>query len=111
MVMLKAIVHQGGCHMGLLNNKTALITGASRGIGREIALKLASKGAKVVLLAKTLTPNPKLPGTLESVAHEVEKAGGKALACQLDVRDAEHIPLVVKKAFDHFGSIDMLVNN
>lgn len=97
--------------MGHFHNKTAVITGASRGIGREIALKLASMGANVVLAAKTLTPHKFLEGTLESVAHEVENVGGKALPYQLDVRDADAIPVLMSTAYEHFKSIDMVVNN
>ena len=70
-----------------LNAKTLFITGASRGIGREIALRAARDGANVVIAAKSAEPHPKLAGTIFSVAEEVEAAGGKALALQLDVRD------------------------
>lgn len=94
-----------------LSNKTAIITGSSRGIGREIALKLASLGANVVLAAKTLTPHPSLKGTIESVAHEIASLGGKALPYQFDVRDHDAINLLMAKSIEHFGSIDILVNN
>ena len=97
--------------MGHLQNKTAVITGASRGIGREIALKLATMGANVVLAAKTKTPHQFLEGTIESVAHEVEACGGKALPYQLDVRDADSIPAMMSKAHGHFKSIDIVINN
>lgn len=97
--------------MGHFVNKTAVITGASRGIGRQIALKLARAGANVVLAAKTKTPHQFLEGTIESVAHEVEQAGGKALPYQLDVRDADAIPGLMKQAYDQFKSIDIVVNN
>ena len=69
--------------------KTAFITGASRGIGREIALRCARDGAQVVITGKTVAAHAKLPGTIHSVAKEVEQAGGKALAIQLDVRDEQ----------------------
>lgn len=91
--------------------KTVLITGASRGIGRAIALKLAEHGANIVILAKTKDPHPKLKGTIDSVAKEVEDLGGKALALQVDVRDEEQVYNAVSKAAEVFGGIDILVNN
>lgn len=97
--------------MGTLKDKVIFITGASRGIGREIALRAAQDGAKVVITGKTVEPHPKLPGTIHSVAKEVELAGGQALAIQLDVRDAEQIQGAVAKAAEHFGGIDILINN
>lgn len=94
-----------------LKNKTIFITGGSRGIGREIALRCASDGANIVIAAKTAEPNPKLEGTIFSVAEEIEKAGGKALPIQMDVRDENQIVTAVKAAVDKFGGIDILVNN
>ena len=94
-----------------LHNKTIFITGASRGIGREIALRCARDGAKLVITGKTAEPHPKLSGTIHTVADEVEKAGGQALAIQLDVRDGQAIDAAVARAVAHFGSIDVLVNN
>lgn len=94
-----------------LNRKTLFITGGSRGIGKAIALRAAQDGANVVLAAKTDKPHPKLPGTIHSAAEEVEKAGGKALALQLDVRDEQQVEEAIKKAHDHFGGLDILVNN
>ena len=94
-----------------LQGKTIFITGASRGIGREIALKCARDGANIVLAAKTAEPHAKLPGTIHSVAAEVETAGGRALALQLDVRDEEAVRGAVAKAVAQFGGIDILVNN
>ena len=73
--------------MTTLAGKTLFITGGSRGIGREIALRAARDGANVAIAAKTSDPHPKLEGTIHSVAAEIESAGGKALAIQLDVRD------------------------
>ena len=72
--------------MTALRGKTIFITGGSRGIGRAIALKVAADGANVVIASKTDEPNPKLPGTIHSVAREIEAAGGHALPLQLDVR-------------------------
>lgn len=94
-----------------LKNKVLFITGASRGIGREIALRAARDGAKIIIASKTTEPHPKLPGTIFTVAEEVEKAGGAALPLKLDVRDADQIESVVQQAVDHFGGIDILINN
>ena len=94
-----------------LQGKTLFITGASRGIGREIALRAARDGANVVIAAKSAEPHAKLPGTIHSVAAEVEAAGGKALALQLDVRDDDAVRQALAQANEHFGSIDALVNN
>ncbi len=97
--------------MSGLRSKTVFITGASRGIGREIALRCARDGANVVITGKTAEPHAKLPGTIHSVAAEVEVAGGKALALQVDVRDEEGLQAAVEKTVQRFGSIDVLVNN
>jgi citronellol/citronellal dehydrogenase len=97
--------------MGIFSNKTVVITGGSRGIGREIALKLASLGANIVLGAKTKEPHKSLEGTILSVAKEVEAAGGKALPYQIDVRDAEQIEGLIKKTLETFKTIDVLINN
>jgi len=94
-----------------LSGRTLFITGASRGIGREIALKAAADGANIVIAAKSAEPHPKLEGTIFSVAAEVEAAGGKALALQLDVRDEQAVAAAMAKAAEHFGGIDALVNN
>jgi citronellol/citronellal dehydrogenase len=94
-----------------LSGKTLFITGASRGIGREIALKAAAEGANTVIAAKSAEPHPKLEGTIFSVAAEVEAAGGKALALQLDVRDEQAVAAAMAQAAEHFGGIDALINN
>lgn len=94
-----------------LNGKTLFITGASRGIGREIALKAAADGAHIVIAAKSAEAHPKLAGTIHSVAAEVEAAGGKALAIQLDVRDEDAVRAAMARASEHFGGIDALINN
>ena len=94
-----------------LSGKTLFITGASRGIGREIALRCARDGANIVVTAKTSEPHATLPGTIHTVAAEVEAAGGKALALQLDVRDETAIGSAVNEAVRVFGGIDILVNN
>ncbi len=97
--------------MKTLAGKTLFITGASRGIGREIALRAARDGAQVAIAAKTAEPHPTLSGTIHSVAAEIEKAGGKALALQLDVRDDAAIAEAIARAAERFGGIDILVNN
>ncbi|MBC3206830.1 NAD(P)-dependent oxidoreductase [Pseudomonas sp. SWRI111] len=94
-----------------LQGKTLFITGASRGIGREIALRAAKDGANIVIAAKSAEPHAKLPGTIHSVAAEVEAAGGKALALQVDVRNEEAVRQALAQANEHFGAIDALVNN
>ena len=94
-----------------LQHKTIFITGASRGIGREIALRAARDGANIVIAAKSAEAHAKLPGTIHSVAAEVEAAGGKALALQLDVRDESAVKVAMAKAAEHFGGIDAVVNN
>lgn len=94
-----------------LNKKVVFITGASRGIGREIALRCAEEGARVVVTAKTDQPHPTLAGTIHTVAEEVKKAGGDALAIQLDVRDEANVYAAVEKVIATWGQIDILVNN
>ncbi|MEA1607158.1 SDR family oxidoreductase [Pseudomonas spirodelae] len=96
--------------MSLLG-KTLFITGASRGIGREIALRAARDGANIVIAAKSAEPHAKLPGTIHSVAAEVEAAGGKALALQVDVRDENAVKTAMAQAAEHFGGIDVVINN
>ena len=94
-----------------LKGKTIFITGASRGIGRSIALRCAQDGANIVIAAKTAEPHPKLSGTIHTVAREVEQAGGRALPLQLDIREEEAVFAAVKQAVGAFGGIDILVNN
>ncbi|CAH2293613.1 hydroxysteroid dehydrogenase 2 [Pelobates cultripes] len=96
---------------GKLAGCTLFITGASRGIGKAIALKAAKDGANIVIAAKTAEPHPKLPGTIYTTANEIEAAGGKALPCVVDVRDEKQISDAVEKAVNAFGGIDILVNN
>jgi len=97
--------------MSNLNGKTLFITGASRGIGREIALKAAADGANIVIAAKSDQPHPKLPGTIHSVAEEVRAAGGQALAFKVDVRFEDQVSAAMDKAAAEFGGIDALINN
>jgi citronellol/citronellal dehydrogenase len=97
--------------MTSLAGRTLFITGASRGIGKAIALRAARDGANIVIAAKSAVPNPKLPGTIHDAAAEVEAAGGRALALKVDVRDEENVRAAMAEAAGHFGGIDILVNN
>lgn len=97
--------------MATLAGKTLFITGASRGIGLAIALRAARDGANIVIAAKTKTPHPKLPGTIDSAAAEIEEAGGKALPVAADIRFEEQVYRAVDQTVSHFGGIDILVNN
>ena len=94
-----------------LAGKTLFITGASRGIGLAIALKAAADGANIAIAAKTVAPHPKLEGTIHSAAGEIEKAGGKALALAVDVRDEAAVKDAIERTAAHFGGIDIVVNN
>jgi len=93
------------------NGKTVFITGASRGIGKAMGLKLAKEGANVVVAAKSVEENPKLGGTIFSAADEMTAAGGKGLAIQVDIRFEEQIQAAVAKTVETFGGIDILINN
>ena len=97
--------------MATLKDKILFITGGSRGIGREIALRAARDGARVAIASKTADPHPKLAGTIHTVAAEIEAAGGKALPIQLDVRDENALAAAVALTAKTFGGIDILVNN
>ena len=94
-----------------LQGKTLFITGASRGIGKAIALRAARDGANIVIASKTDTPNPTLPGTIHTAAAEIEAAGGQALAVQCDIRFEDQVQAAVDAAVARFGGIDILVNN
>jgi len=93
------------------NNKTALITGATRGIGKAIALRLAKEGANIAIAAKSVEENAKLGGTIFTAAAEIEAAGGKALAVQCDIRFEDQVQNVIDKTVEKFGGIDILINN
>lgn len=94
-----------------LKGKTLFITGASRGIGKALALRAAKDGANIVIAAKTIEPHPTLPGTIYSAAEEIIAAGGKALPIPVDIRDENAVYAAVEQAVQHFGGIDILVNN
>ncbi|CAN5275516.1 NAD(P)-dependent oxidoreductase [soil metagenome] len=95
----------------VFQNRTAFISGASRGIGKAIALRLAKEGANIIIAAKSVEENPKLGGTIFSAASEVEEAGGKALPLQCDVRFEDQIEAAVSAGIKAFGGIDILINN
>src|SRR5687767_3338212 len=97
--------------MATLRGKTLFITGASRGIGKAIALRAARDGANVAVVAKTAEPHPKLPGTVHSACEEIEAAGGKALPCVCDIRFEDQVTAAVQATVERFGGIDILVNN
>jgi citronellol/citronellal dehydrogenase len=97
--------------MASLAGKTLLITGASRGIGKAIALRAARDGANIAVVGKTAAPNPKLPGTVHEAVAEIEAAGGHGLACVCDVRFEDQVLAAVESARAAFGGIDILVNN
>jgi len=94
-----------------LAGKTLFISGASRGIGKEIALRAARDGANIVIAAKTTEANPRLPGTIYSAAEEIVSAGGQALPLVVDIRDDAAVQAAVAQAVSRFGGIDILINN
>ena len=97
--------------MSTLKDKTIFITGASRGIGKAIALRAAEDGANIVIAAKTAEPHPKLPGTIYTAAEEIEAAGGQALPVVVDIRFEDQVQAAVDQAVEKFGGIDILINN
>jgi citronellol/citronellal dehydrogenase len=97
--------------MSNLKGKTLFITGASRGIGKAIALKAARDGANISVVAKTKEPHPKLPGTVYTSVEEIESAGGNALPCITDIRFEDQVQASVDATVEKFGGIDILVNN
>jgi citronellol/citronellal dehydrogenase len=94
-----------------LSGKTLFITGASRGIGLAIALRAARDGANIAVAAKTAEPHPKLPGTIHTAAREIEEAGGRALPLVVDVREEAAVAKAVQQCAEHFGGIDICINN
>jgi citronellol/citronellal dehydrogenase len=94
-----------------LNGRVIFMSGGSRGIGLEIAKRAAQDGARVVLMAKTAEPHPKLPGTVYTAAQEIGEAGGEALPIVGDIRDAGAVDDAVAQAVERFGGIDIVVNN
>ncbi|MET9489301.1 NAD(P)-dependent oxidoreductase [Nocardia sp. NPDC006630] len=94
-----------------LAGRTMIMSGGSRGIGLEIARRAAADGANITLIAKTDTPNPKLPGTIHTAAAELEQAGGSVLKYVGDVRDDGAVAEAVQQTIERFGGIDLVVNN
>jgi citronellol/citronellal dehydrogenase len=94
-----------------LKNKTLFITGASRGIGKAIALRAAKEGANIAVVAKTKEPNPKLPGTVYTAVDEINEIGGRGLACIADIRFEEQVQAAVDTTLKEFGTIDILIND
>jgi citronellol/citronellal dehydrogenase len=97
--------------MSHFQGRTYFITGASRGIGLAIALRLAREGANIAIAAKSATPHATLPGTIYTAAEEIEQEGGKALPCVVDVRDERSIKAALEKTASTFGGIDGVINN
>ena len=97
--------------MSTFTDRTVVVSGGSRGIGLAIALGAARQGANVVLLAKTAEPHPKLPGTVHTAVADVEAAGGNGVAVVGDVRKEEDVQRAVDTAVEHFGGIDIVINN
>ena len=94
-----------------LKDKVIFISGGSRGIGLAMAKKAASDGAKIVIAAKTTEPHPKLPGTIFTAADEIVQAGGDALPVVCDIREEDNVRDVINQAVEHFGGIDICINN
>ncbi len=97
--------------MSTFTDRTLVVSGGSRGIGLAIALGAAKQGANVVLLAKTSEPHPKLPGTVHTAVADVEAAGGRGVAVVGDVRKEEDVQRAVDAAVEHFGGVDIVINN
>jgi citronellol/citronellal dehydrogenase len=110
-VQLVGLYERSNLIMTTFRNKTVFITGASRGIGKAIGLRLAREGANIVVTGKSDQPHPKLEGTIHSAAKEMIEAGGKAIAIAMDVRDEASVVHAVNEAAKTFGGIDVLVNN
>ena len=94
-----------------LKDRTIVMSGGSRGIGLAILLAAAKAGANAVLLAKTDQPDPRLPGTVHTAVEEIEAAGGRAVAVVGDVREEDDVARAVSTAVEHFGGVDVVVNN
>ena len=94
-----------------LAGRTMIMSGGSRGIGLAIAVRAAREGANIAIVAKTDTPDPRLPGTIHTAAEEIEKAGGTALPIVGDIRDEDSVAAAVEKTVERFGGIDLVVNN
>jgi NAD(P)-dependent dehydrogenase (short-subunit alcohol dehydrogenase family) len=94
-----------------VRGKTAIVTGASRGIGKQIAIELGRRGANVVVAARTVEPHRRLAGTIGETVEAVEEVGGRAIAVRTDLREPADIRSLVQAAVDQFGGVEVLVNN
>jgi NAD(P)-dependent dehydrogenase (short-subunit alcohol dehydrogenase family) len=94
-----------------VKGKSAVITGASRGIGKQIAIELGRRGANVVVAARTVDPHRRLPGTVGETVEAVKAVGGDAIAVQTDIREPTEVLALVEKTIERFGGVDVLVNN
>ncbi len=94
-----------------VSGKTAIVTGASRGIGKQIAIELGRRGANVVVAARTVVPHRRVPGTIGETVEAIQAVGGEALAVQTDLRDPVQIQALVDRTLGQFGSVSVLVNN
>jgi citronellol/citronellal dehydrogenase len=97
--------------MSDLKNRTLFVSGGSRGIGLAIAKRAAQDGANIIIAAKTAEPHPTLQGTIYTAAEEIEAAGGRALPVVCDIRSEEQVAAAVEQGADHFGGIDICINN
>jgi NAD(P)-dependent dehydrogenase (short-subunit alcohol dehydrogenase family) len=94
-----------------LKDKVVIVTGASRGIGRQLAIELASHGAKVVVAARTVDAHSRLPGTIGETLAAIEEAGGVGVSVQVDVSRLEDLERLIATTIATFGRLDVLVNN
>jgi len=94
-----------------LTGKVVIVTGASRGVGKDAALRFARRGAKVVLAARTVDRDPNLPGSLGETLQTIEEMGGEALVVQTDLANRADLQKLVDATVERFGGIDVLVNN
>jgi len=94
-----------------LTGKVVIITGASRGVGKQAGLDFARRGAKVVLAARTVEADSKLPGTIGETLAEIEAAGGEAIAVATDLASEADLKNLVDRTVERFGGVDILVNN
>ncbi len=95
----------------LLRGKTAVITGASRGIGAAVAHRFAAEGANIAITARTIDQHPTLPGSLNETAERCQQFGGQVEIIQADLGDDKSRSAIIPTAQEAFGSVDILINN